>query len=97
MGARASGGSSARHALGRRLQRSSIPPLLRALGASQRNKRTPVHPTAAQSAWLPELQRVVATVNETFSASFRDIGCAGDITLDTADGEDYAKFAIQVG
>lgn len=50
---------------------------------------------AITATWLPELQRVVASVNETFSAAFRDIGCAGEVALDTADGEDYAKFAIQ--
>lgn len=44
--------------------------------------------------WLPELERLVGTINETFSANFRDIGCAGEVAL--VQHEDYDKFAVQI-
>lgn len=53
------------------------------------------HPSC-QSNWLPELQRVVASINTTFSAAFADIGCAGEVRLDDGGGEDYDKYSIQV-
>ncbi|KAL4440548.1 hypothetical protein ABPG75_003549 [Micractinium tetrahymenae] len=46
--------------------------------------------------WLPELKRIVARVNETFSANFQHVGCAGDVALHEAPGEDFAHYAIEI-
>jgi hypothetical protein len=48
-----------------------------------------------QDAWLPELLRVVGTINTAFGIAFRDIGCVGEVALDQGNGEDYDKFAVQ--
>lgn len=53
-------------------------------------------PATPQASWLPELLDVVSSINTTFSASFADIGCAGEVALYTANGDDYDKYAIQV-
>jgi chromosome segregation ATPase len=47
--------------------------------------------------WLPELERVVSTVNAAFGAAFGEIGCAGEVVLDTAGGgDDFGKYAIRI-
>lgn len=48
-----------------------------------------------QTRWLPELQRVVAVINTSFSQNFSEIGCAGEVHLE--EHEEYDKFSIQVG
>ncbi|KAL4856314.1 Structural maintenance of chromosomes protein 5 [Chlorella vulgaris] len=48
------------------------------------------------SRWLPELQRIVAQVNATFSENFKSVGCAGDVVLHEAPGEDFEKYAIEI-
>ena len=35
----------------------------------------------AQEQWLPELLRIVGIINTSFSHNFRDIGCAGEVSL----------------
>ena len=51
----------------------------------------PAHP---QDEWLPPLQECVTRINDTFSASFATIGCAGEVALHEAD--DYDQFAIHI-
>ena len=34
-----------------------------------------------QEHWLPELQEITGTINASFSANFRHIGCAGEVSL----------------
>ncbi|PSC71853.1 Structural maintenance of chromosomes 5 [Micractinium conductrix] len=46
--------------------------------------------------WLPELQRIVAHVNATFSANFQFVGVAGDVALHEAPGEDFEHYAIEI-
>ena len=53
------------------------------------------HPSL-QSRWLPALQRIVSTVNATFSANFRTVGCAGDVVLHEAPDEDFEHYAIEI-
>ena len=36
---------------------------------------------ALQGRWLPELQRIVGVINDSFSLNFREIGCAGEVCL----------------
>ncbi|KAI8465259.1 MAG: hypothetical protein J3K34DRAFT_92112 [Monoraphidium minutum] len=48
-----------------------------------------------KSTWLPELERVVARINTAFGAAFQEIGCAGEVHLNHAEG-DYEKFAIEI-
>lgn len=48
------------------------------------------------SRWLPALQRIVSTVNATFSANFRTVGCAGDVVLHEAPDEDFEHYAIEI-
>ena len=35
----------------------------------------------AQGRWLPELRRIVGVINDSFSLNFREIGCAGEVSL----------------
>eukprot|EP00775_Hariotina_reticulata_P010125 gene10125-10283_t len=44
--------------------------------------------------WLPELERVVGLINESFSTNFAQIGCAGEVLL--GQHEDYDQFSIQI-
>ncbi|GFR42391.1 hypothetical protein Agub_g3263 [Astrephomene gubernaculifera] len=44
--------------------------------------------------WLPEIQAMVSTINSSFSANFKEIGCAGEVRLH--EDEDYDKFAIEI-
>ena len=39
---------------------------------------------------------MVARINSAFTAAFEEIGCAGDVALDTGSGDDYDKYSIQV-
>lgn len=50
---------------------------------------------ALKARWLPALLRLVARINESFSASFADIGCAGEVVLDEHDN-DFDKYAIVI-
>lgn len=56
----------------------------------------PFQPYPPQGAWLPRLKQVVAAVNATFSANFASVGCAGDVVLHEAAGEDYVRYAIEI-
>jgi hypothetical protein len=38
----------------------------------------------------------VAQVNATFSENFKSVGCAGDVVLHEAPGEDFEKYAIEI-
>ena len=51
-------------------------------------------PQLPQDEWLPPLQECVTRINDTFSASFATIGCAGEVALHEAD--DYDQFAIHI-
>ena len=46
--------------------------------------------------WLPELRRIVSIVNETFSFNFARVGCAGEVALKEAEGDDFAEYAIEI-
>ncbi|KAG2501169.1 hypothetical protein HYH03_000984 [Edaphochlamys debaryana] len=47
-----------------------------------------------RGSWLPEIRRMVATINDSFSANFKLIGCAGEVRLQ--ESEDYDKYAIEI-
>ena len=49
---------------------------------------------SVQGKWLPELRRIVATVNNTFGRAFAKIGCAGEVVLHLED--DYERCAINI-
>lgn len=49
-----------------------------------------------QATWLPRLRGVVTTVNAVFSESFARVGCAGEVALREAEGEDFANYAIEI-
>ncbi|DBA90541.1 TPA: Structural maintenance of chromosomes protein 5 [Trebouxia sp. C0004] len=44
--------------------------------------------------WYPDLKRTVKKIDQTFQSNFRDIGCAGEVSL--AEHADYDKFAVQI-
>lgn len=47
-----------------------------------------------QGRWLPALLEVVGKITTSFSRSFCQIGCAGEVKL--GEHEDYDKFSIQI-
>lgn len=47
-----------------------------------------------QAQWYPDLKATVEKINKTFQKNFRQIGCAGEVSL--AEHEDYDKFAVQI-
>ncbi len=47
-----------------------------------------------QAMWLPEIQAMVGIINESFSANFARIGCAGEVRLREA--EEFDKYAIEI-
>lgn len=47
-----------------------------------------------QDQWYPDLKSTVKKIDQTFQRSFRDIGCAGEVSL--AEHADYDKFAVQI-
>ena len=47
-----------------------------------------------QDQWYPDLKRTVKKIDQTFQRNFRDIGCAGEVSL--AEHADYDKFAVQI-
>lgn len=44
--------------------------------------------------WLPEIQAMVGIINQSFSANFARIGCAGEVRLREA--EEFDKYAIEI-
>ncbi|KAA6420293.1 MAG: structural maintenance of chromosomes 5 [Trebouxia sp. A1-2] len=44
--------------------------------------------------WYPDLKRTVKKIDQTFQRNFRDIGCAGEVSL--AEHADYDKFAVEI-
>ncbi|KAL3130540.1 hypothetical protein ABBQ38_008351 [Trebouxia sp. C0009 RCD-2024] len=44
--------------------------------------------------WYPDLLSTVKKINQTFQRNFKDIGCAGEVSL--AEHPDYDKFAVQI-
>jgi chromosome segregation ATPase len=46
--------------------------------------------------WVGELRRITSTINQNFSAAFPTVGCAGEVTLREAEGDDFAKYAIDI-
>ncbi|TBU28690.1 hypothetical protein BD311DRAFT_313253 [Dichomitus squalens] len=49
---------------------------------------------AARDNWQPELEKLVGSIGEKFSAAFDRIGCAGEIRI--REDEDYDKWAIDI-
>lgn len=47
-----------------------------------------------QAQWLPEIQAMVGIINQSFSANFARIGCAGEVRLREA--EEFDKYAIEI-
>ena len=47
-----------------------------------------------QDQWYPDLLSTVKEINKTFQRNFKDIGCAGEVSL--AEHADYDKFAVQI-
>ena len=47
-----------------------------------------------QDQWYPDLLSTVKKINQTFQHNFKDIGCAGEVSL--AEHADYDKFAVQI-
>ena len=47
-----------------------------------------------QDQWYPDLLSTVKKINQTFQRNFKDIGCAGEVSL--AEHTDYDKFAVQI-
>ena len=47
-----------------------------------------------QDQWYPDLLSTVKKINQTFQRNFKDIGCAGEVSL--AEHADYDKFAVQI-
>lgn len=47
-----------------------------------------------QDQWYPDLKRTVKKIDQTFQRNFRDIGCAGEVSL--AEHADYDKFAVEI-
>ncbi|KAI0329648.1 P-loop containing nucleoside triphosphate hydrolase protein [Cubamyces sp. BRFM 1775] len=48
----------------------------------------------ARENWQPELEKLVASIGQKFSAAFDRIGCAGEIRI--REDEDYEKWAIDI-
>jgi structural maintenance of chromosomes protein 5 len=46
--------------------------------------------------WVSELRRITATINQNFSAAFPTVGCAGEVVLNEVEGDDFAKYAIEI-
>ena len=51
-----------------------------------------------RDSWLPELTRIVQQVNESFSANFAEIGCAGEVVLEeqSLQQEEWDKCALEI-
>eukprot|EP00798_Chlamydomonas_sp_ICE-L_P021265 gene21265-28185_t len=49
---------------------------------------------AKKALWLPEMRKLVHTINISFETNFKDIGCAGEVSL--KEDEDYDKCAIEI-
>lgn len=47
-----------------------------------------------QDQWYPDLKATIQKINKTFQKNFRQIGCAGEVSL--AEHDDYDKFAVQI-
>ncbi|KAG7670314.1 hypothetical protein Ndes2437A_g04826 [Nannochloris sp. 'desiccata'] len=46
--------------------------------------------------WVGELRRITTTINQNFSAAFPTVGCAGEVMLREVEGDDFAKYAIEI-
>lgn len=49
-----------------------------------------------KAAWLPEIRKLVQNINRNFSEAFQSVGIAGEVVFNEADGEDYAKYSIDL-
>lgn len=49
-----------------------------------------------KSAWLPEIRRLVHKINENFSEAFKSVGIAGEVVFNEVEGEDFAKYSIDL-
>ncbi|KAG1681379.1 hypothetical protein FOA52_007427 [Chlamydomonas sp. UWO 241] len=54
--------------------------------------------SATREKWLPELMKIVETINTSFSANFAEIGCAGEVVLHEASiaAEKYKECALEI-
>lgn len=46
--------------------------------------------------WVGDLRRITSTINTNFSAAFPTVGCAGEVILREVEGDDFAKYAIEI-
>jgi chromosome segregation ATPase len=51
---------------------------------------------ATKNAWLPRLRQLFGRINTAFSAAFTAIGCAGEVRLCEAPGDDFASYAVDI-
>lgn len=49
-----------------------------------------------RNAWLPEVEEKVSAINENFREFFREIGCVGEVKLDTSTDDNFEKFGIDI-
>lgn len=49
-----------------------------------------------KEAWLPEIRRLVQKINENFSEAFKSVGVAGEVIFNEVEGEDFAKYSIDL-
>ena len=51
---------------------------------------------ATKAAWLPRLRQLFGRISTAFSAAFSAIGCAGEVRLCEAPGDDFASYAVDI-
>jgi chromosome segregation ATPase len=56
---------------------------------------TKVKVTEIRARWEPELDALVAKINDAFAHNFEQIGCAGEVEV-YKDEEDFDKWSIQI-
>lgn len=49
-----------------------------------------------KQAWAPEVRSLVQQINTNFSEAFRHVGIAGEVVFNEVDGEDFAKYSIDL-
>lgn len=46
--------------------------------------------------WLPQVEEKVQAINENFREFFKEIGCVGEVRLDTSTDDNFEKFGIDI-
>lgn len=49
-----------------------------------------------KQAWAPEVRSLVQQINRNFSEAFKHVGIAGEVVFNEADGDDFAKYSIDL-